>query len=142
MGNSKSHARDKKSPLVEAISSLPVQNWYTLYNINDPKQIIARFKPSWCPYLVEEALALGQLSADGTFYQYAGSFPAAKRESLDYFMRDSDHWYRVSLRLFLNKGAVVGTLSVVQDPSRSVNSTISEPCISVVPPEYTQVIVK
>lgn len=57
-------------------------------------------------------------------------------------MHDSKHWYRVNLRLFVWKDLVVGDLNVLLDPTRPINDSIVDPCVSVVPPEYTQVIVK
>ena len=125
--------------LWKASCRLPEVNWHSLNSFNEPDKVVAILKP--CE-LFPPAYALGQFADDGTFRQYSGSFPSMNYGRLMWVMHDSNHWYRVNLRLFVWKKLVVGELNVVLDSTRPVIGNIDHPCVGIVPPESTRVIVK
>ena len=129
--------------LCKTLYRLPHRTCLTLYSFDDPEKVVAILKPSVSMYSPEaEAYELGQLADDGTFRQYSGSFPSLNCGRLMWVMHDSNHWYRVNLRLFVWNELIVGDLNVMLDPTRTVSSNVLDPCVSIIPPEYTQVIVK
>ena len=115
---------------------------FKLCKLGEPETVVATLNQMPFTHWYTSPMELGQLAEDGTFRKYSGSFGSWYCGRLLWVMHDSNHWYRVNLRLFVWNELIVGELNVLQDPSRTVISNTPDPYVSKVPPEYTLVIVK